>query len=115
MIAQRPPLQRFGAVLFAPETAIASIAADPPSGARAFFGAAVWLGLLPPVFAAIGTLTFGWRLGVEPLFLPAGTVVTIGMAYFVLLLFGFLSTAVVARWMAAPTAPTRAGAAALRS
>lgn len=100
MMAQRPPLLRFGAVLVAPETAIASIAADPPSGARAFFGAAVWLGLLPPLFAAIGTTTFGWRLGVEPLFLPLRTVVAIGVAYFVLLLFGFLSTAVVARWMA---------------
>jgi Yip1 domain len=100
MIAQRPPLLRFGAVLVAPETAIASIAADPPSGARAFFGAAVWLGLLPPLFAAVGTMTFGWRLGVEPLFLSTGTVVAIGAAYFVLLLFGFLSTAVVARWMA---------------
>ena len=100
MIAPRPSLLRFSAVLVAPEAAIASIAANPPSGARAFFGAAVWLGLLPPLFAAIGTLTFGWRLGVEPLFLPAGTVVAIGVAYFVLLLFGFLSTAVVARWMA---------------
>jgi hypothetical protein len=87
-------------VLVAPETAIASIAADPPSGARAFFGAAVWLGSLPPLFAAIGTITFGWRLGVEPLLLPLGTVVAIGVAYFVLLLFGFLSTAAVARWMA---------------
>ncbi len=100
MIAQRAPLLRFGAVLVAPGTAIANIAADPPSGARAFFGAAVWLGLLPPVFAAIGTATFGWRLGVEPLFLPTQTIVAIGIAYFVLLLFGFVSTAVVARWMA---------------
>ena len=110
------PLLRFGAVLVAPGTAIASIAADPPSGARAFFGAAVWLGLLPPLFAAIGTMTFGWRLGVEPLFLPAETVVAIGVAYFVLLLFGFLSTA-VGRAVdgAALTAPTRAGAAASRS
>jgi hypothetical protein len=100
VIAQRPALLRFGAVLFAPEAAIASIAADPPSGTQAFFGAAVWLGVLPPLFAATGTLTFGWRLGVEPLFLPPATVVAIGVAYFVLLLFGFLSTAIVARWMA---------------
>ena len=100
MMPQRPPLLRFASVLFAPEAAIENIAADPPSGAHAFFGAAIWLGLFPPVFAAIGTLTFGWRLGVEPLFLPARTVVAIGAAYFALLLFGFLSTAVVARWMA---------------
>jgi hypothetical protein len=97
---QRSPLLRFGAVLVAPSSAIASISADPPSGAGAFFGAALWLGLLPPVFAAVGTAAFGWRLGVAPLFLPAGTIVAIGVAYFALLLFGFVSTAAVARWMA---------------
>ena len=96
----RAPLLRFGAVLFAPRTAIASIAADPPSGASAFFGAVLWLGLFPPLFAYVGTTTFGWRLGVDPLFLPANIVLAIAAAYFVLLLAGFLSTAVVARWMA---------------
>src|SRR5688500_6169027 len=95
----RAPLLRFGAVLLTPETAIASIAADPPSGARAFFGAALWLGLFPPVFAYIGTTAFGWRLGVDPLFLPASRILAIAAAYFVLLLVGFLSTAVVAHWM----------------
>jgi len=100
MTEQRSPLLRFGAVLVAPAGAIANIAADPPSGARVFFGAALWLGLLPPLFAAIGTTTFGWRLGVDPLFLSAETVVTISLAYFALLLFGFVSTAVVVRWMA---------------
>jgi len=100
MITPRPSLLRFGAVLVAPDTAIADIAADPPSGAGVFFSTALWLGLLPPLFAAIGTTAFGWRLGVDPLFLPARTVVAISLAYFVLLLFGFVSTAVVARWMA---------------
>jgi hypothetical protein len=100
VIAHRSQLLRFGAVLVAPNDAIANISADPPSGTRVFFGVAVWLGLLPPLFAAIGTTAFGWRLGVEPLFLPAATVVAISLAYFVLLLFGFASTAVVARWMA---------------
>ena len=100
MIAQRAPLLRFGAVLVAPDAAIAGIAADPPSGRSVVFGAALWLGLLPPLFAAIGTTTFGWRLGVAPLFLSEGTVVAISLAYFALLLFGFVSTAVVARWMA---------------
>lgn len=100
MSARRSSLLRFGAVLVAPDSAIANISADPPSGAGAFFGAALWFGLLPPVFAAIGTTVFGWRLGVEPLLLPAGTIVAISLAYFVLLLFGFVSTAAVARWMA---------------
>jgi hypothetical protein len=100
MSAQRSPLLRIGAVLVAPNSAIANISADPPSGAGVFFGAALWLGLLPPLFAAIGTTAFGWRLGVEPMFLPAGTVVAVSLAYFVLLMLGFVSTAVVTRWMA---------------
>jgi hypothetical protein len=100
MMQARLPLLRFGAVLLTPGTAIANIAADPPSGARAFFGAALWLGLFPPVFAYVGTTAFGWRLGVDPLFLRPSTVLAIAAAYFALLLVGFLSTAVVARWMA---------------
>jgi hypothetical protein len=100
MTSEGPALLRFGAVLVHPEAAIASIAANPPSGASTFFGAALWLGLFPPVFAYAGTTAFGWRLGVDALFLPASAVLAIAAAYFVLLLVGFLSTALVARWMA---------------
>ena len=57
--------------------------------------------LLPPLFAYFGTLKFGWRLGVEPVYLPQSTVLAISMAYFGALLFGFLSSALIARWMAA--------------
>jgi Yip1 domain len=95
----RPALLQFGAVLFDPQSAIADIGAHPPSSARSFFGAALWLGLCPPLFAYVGTTLFGWRLGVDPLFLPPRTVLAIAAAYFALLLVGFLSTAVVARWM----------------
>lgn len=45
-------------------------------------------------------MTFGWRLGVEPLFLPAETAATIAVAYFALLLVGFFSAAFIAHWMA---------------
>ena len=38
---------------------------------------ALWVGLLPPLFAYFGTLKFGWRLGVEPVFLPQSTVLAI--------------------------------------
>jgi Yip1-like protein len=99
-VAGKPALLQFGAVLVDPQAAIADIAARPPSSARSFFGAAVWFGLCPPVFAYVGTRLFGWRLGVETLFLPPQTVLEIAAAYFALLLFGFLSTAFVARWMA---------------
>jgi hypothetical protein len=65
-----------------------------------FFGAALWLAVCPPLFAFVGSTQFGWRLGVEPLLLPAGTALAISLAYFVLLLIGLLSSAFVAHWMA---------------
>jgi len=99
--AAKPALLQFGAVLVHPQAAIADIGANPPSSGRAFFGAAVWLGLCPPVFAYIGTSLFGWRLGVDTLFLPPRTILAIALAYFAMLLVGFLSTAIVARWMSA--------------
>jgi len=87
-------------VLFRPKAVFETLAAAEPSAPKVFFGFALWLGLLPPVFAYFGTMQFGWRLGVEPVFLPRATVLAICAAYFVALLFGFLSSAVVARWMA---------------
>jgi hypothetical protein len=87
-------------VLFRPRAVFEALAAAEPSAPRVFFGFALWLGLLPPLFAYFGTVEFGWRLGVEPVFLPRATVLAICAAYFAALLFGFLSGAVVARWMA---------------
>jgi len=87
-------------VLFRPNRVFEALAVAEPSAPKVFFGFALWLGLLPPLFAYIGTMRFGWRLGVEPVFLPRPTVLAICAAYFVALLFGFLSGAVVARWMA---------------
>lgn len=87
-------------VLFHPKKVFEALAVAEPSASKVFFGFALWLGLLPPLFAYFGTMQFGWRLGVEPVFLPRATVLAICTAYFVALLFGFLSGAVVARWMA---------------
>jgi hypothetical protein len=87
-------------VLFRPKAAFEALAAQEPPATRVFFGFALWIGLLPPLFAYIGTMNFGWRLGVEPVFLPQRTVFAISVAYFVALLLGFLSSAVIARWMA---------------
>jgi hypothetical protein len=86
--------------LYRPGEAFADIAARPPSSRSVFFGFALWLGFAPPVFAYIGTMAFGWRLGVEPLVLTAPTAAAIAAAYFTLLLVGFLSSAFVAHWMA---------------
>jgi len=87
-------------VLFRPKAVFEALAAPEPSASKVFFGFALWIGLLPAVFAYIGTVNFGWRLGVEPVFLPQRTVLAVSVAYFLALLVGFLSSAVIARWMA---------------
>jgi hypothetical protein len=89
-----------GTVLFRPGAAFREIAEHEPSSTGVFFRFALWLGLCPPLFAYVGTMAFGWRLGVAPLILPSSIVAGIAGAYFLLLLFGFLSTALVAHWMA---------------
>lgn len=87
-------------VLFRPKAAFETLAAQEPPATQVFFGFALWIGLLPPLFAYFGTMNYGWRLGVEPVFLPQRTVFAISTAYFVALLLGFVSSAVIARWMA---------------
>jgi hypothetical protein len=91
---------RLGRVLLEPTAAFKDIAEQDPSPKAVFFRCALWLGLFPPLFAYLGTTWFGWRLGVEPLFLPASTVLAIAAAYFLLLLVGFFSAAFVSHWMA---------------
>lgn len=93
-------LLSLGTILFSPSRAFQAVADESPPAARVFFKFALWIGLLPPLFAYVGTTQFGWRLGVEPVFLPQSTVLAVCLAYFVALLFGFVSGAVVARWMA---------------
>jgi hypothetical protein len=66
-----------------------------------FFKYLVTLALAPPIFAFIGASNFGWRIGAaQPLFLPGGDLIVISIIYFFVLLFGFVSTAMVAQWMA---------------
>lgn len=56
--------------------------------------------LLPPIFAALGGVLFGWRLGAtEPLKLGIEQAVIISFLYFLSLCFGFFGTVVIARWM----------------
>jgi hypothetical protein len=96
----RLSILQLGKVLFAPAQVFQSVAAAPPGAARVFFGFALWLGLLPPLFAYFGTLKFGWRLGVAPVFLPQPTILAICAAYFAALLLGYVTSSVIARWMA---------------
>lgn len=57
--------------------------------------------MLPPAFAYVGAMQFGWRLGaIEPMYLSASVLLGISIAYYLTLLFGFVSTALVSQWMA---------------
>ena len=73
-----------------------------PGAIRVFVSYSVWLMLLPPVFAWLGAYQFGWRLGAqEPLRLEVMELLVISLGYFATLLFGFITTTVISRWMAA--------------
>lgn len=87
-------------LLFRPKEVFEALANTRPSPGSVFFGVALWLILLPPIFAYIGSVNFGWRLGAgDPLMLPKGTLLLISIAYFILILVGFFSTALICRWM----------------
>jgi hypothetical protein len=88
-------------LLLKPREVFDELSTTRPSAHAVFFRLAIWLGLVPPVFAFIGASAFGWRLGaVEPIFFSSGTLFAISVAYFLTLLFGFITTAVVSQWMA---------------
>ncbi len=87
-------------LLFKPNEVFNSLANTRPSAGSVFFGVALWQILLPPLFAFIGSVNFGWRLGAgEPLILPRGTLALMSLTYFALLLTGFFSSALISRWM----------------
>ncbi len=84
-----------------PTGAFESLARTEPDSLAVFFKQVIWLALAPPVFAFVGASIFGWRLGAaQPLYLPTDALTLISIAYFFTLLFGFVSTAFVGRWMA---------------
>ena len=88
-------------LLFKPNSAFKELAKLDPSPVSVFFKFAIWFGLMPPLFAYFGTLKFGWRIGsIEPLVLPRGVLLSVSCAYFIALLLGFISAAIVSRWMA---------------
>ncbi len=87
-------------LLFQPLATCEDLARHEISASKIFFGIAVWIGLIPPVFAFIGATMFGWQIGaVEPIYLPAPILLGISIAYYVTLLFGFVTTALVSQWM----------------
>ena len=73
---------------------------DPPA-LRVLFRYSIWLLILPPFFSLVGAANFGWKLGAEePLRISTGVLMLVSVCYFLVLLFGLLSTAFISRWMA---------------
>lgn len=88
-------------LLLKPADVFQELADTRPDPHTVFFRYLIWLAVLPPLFAYIGAANFGWRIGAaEPLYLPGGDLVIISILYFFVLLFGFVSTALVGQWMA---------------
>lgn len=87
--------------LYQPVAAFEELSRSEPNPLAVFFRYSLWLLLLPPVFALIGGASFGWRVGAEqPLFLPPGELRLISAGYFLILVFGLFSTALISKWMA---------------
>lgn len=88
-------------LLFQPSAVFEELSDTRPDPHAVFLKFVLWLAIIPPIFAFIGASNFGWRLGAaEPLFVPTGDLVLISIGYFFALLFGFVSAAIVAQWMA---------------
>ena len=95
---KQPPL--LFRLLFRPLETCEDLSELEISARSIFFRIAIWIGLIPPAFAYIGASLYGWRIGaVEPLYLPAPILLGISIAYYITLLFGFVSTALVSQWM----------------
>jgi hypothetical protein len=89
-------------LLLHPTSVFEELSETRPDPHVVFFKYLVTLALVPPVFAYIGAANFGWRIGAaEPLYVPGGELILISILYFFVLLFGFVTTAIVAQWMAA--------------
>lgn len=88
-------------LFFRPAEAFEVLSNARPKANEVFFRLVIWLVAIPPVLAYFGGSRFGWRLGAEePLFLARDVLVRISIGYFLGLLFGFVSAAVIAKWMA---------------
>ena len=88
-------------LLFQPTQVFTELSGTRPEPHSVFFKYVIWLAAAPAIFLFIGASTFGWRIGAStPLFVPVENLVIISIVYFFALLFGFVSTAMVAQWMA---------------
>jgi len=87
--------------VFQPTAAFQHLSKLQPAPWAVLFRYSLWLLVLPPLFSWIGAATFGWRLGADqPLVLNSASLTLISVSYFLVLLFGITSTALISCWMA---------------
>ncbi len=86
--------------LYQPLEAFKRLSQTDPSPIGVMLRYSIWLLILPPLFSLIGASNFGWRLGAaEPLRLSMDALLLVSSGYFVVLVFGLFSTALISRWM----------------
>ena len=87
--------------LFQPSTAFKQLSTGDPSALSVLFKYSIWLILIPTLCSWKGAFAFGWRLGAdEPLMLSSDSLIAFSVGYFLALLFCFISTVFICRWMA---------------
>ena len=87
---------------YQPMEAFRQLSQTDPSPLGVLFRYSIWLLVLPPIFSLIGAANFGWRLGAaEPLMLSTQALLMVSAGYFVVLIFGLLSTSLISHWMGA--------------
>ncbi|MFK7864875.1 MAG: Yip1 family protein [Pseudohongiellaceae bacterium] len=87
--------------LYQPAEAFGELTKVDPAPVSILIRYSVWLLLLPPVFSLIGASNFGWRVGAPaPIEIPFDSLLLISVAYFFVLVFGLISTALISCWMA---------------
>jgi hypothetical protein len=87
--------------LYHPTEAFEKLAKVDPSPLSILMRYSVWLLVLPPLFSLIGASNFGWRVGGQsPIMMSFDTLVLVSAAYFLVLVFGLVSTSLISCWMA---------------
>ena len=87
-------------VFVAPARLFVRITQGSPTPLGVMFKYALWVGMVPPLCAFWGASRFGWRFGVgEPISMGADMLAAICVAYYLMLLAGFVVASLVALWM----------------
>lgn len=107
-MSEKPPLLSLYQAAIFPDQGFAEAARMDPAWDWVLLRFTLLLLVMPPLFSFIGGSSFGWRLGADqPLFLGDSALLIISVAYFAVLLFGFITTALISHWMASTYGASR--------